>query len=241
VDCAATVVFDFARLYCPIGPRGRGFSDLDWLSATQLERRIGHWLRTIGDAEGTITPSSGQQVAAHSPFLLPQDGRTPNRPLFARPSRDLNLQVRIFADETVKACFAFDHAWQYRRITLVDVGTSPYGTRKPLGHARRQLWCEGGGRLRLPSVVHPPNRRLGAIVNADLAKDRLDMNLHGSLGDIDFPGDSLVGIAFNQAAQDQFFPWRKLRCDRVIDEDRLAVAFTRGGIDQLVPIVIKNV
>jgi len=26
VDCAATVVFDFARLYCPIGPRGRSRS-----------------------------------------------------------------------------------------------------------------------------------------------------------------------------------------------------------------------
>jgi len=63
-----------------------------------------------------------------------------------------------------------------------------------------------------PSIVHSPNRRLCAILDPDLAKDRLDMDLHCGLGDVDFPRNAFVGIAINQKAQDRFLPRRKLWC-----------------------------
>lgn len=61
------------------------------------------------------------------------------------------------------------------------------------------------------SVVHPPNRGLCPVLNPDLAKDRLDVDLHGCLGDFELPRDAFVGIAFDKAAQDSPFPRRKLR------------------------------
>jgi len=49
--------------------------------------------------------------------------------------------------------------------------------------------------------VDPPNRRLCPVLNSDLAKDCLDVDLHGRLGDIELSGYDFVGIAFDQAAQ----------------------------------------
>ena len=50
-------------------------------------------------------------------------------------------------------------------------------------------------------MVHCPNCRLCPVLDPDLAQDRLDMDLHGRLGDIDLSGYAFVGIAFDQAAQ----------------------------------------
>jgi len=38
-------------------------------------------------------------------------------------------------------------------------------------------------------------------MDPDLAKDRLDVDLHGGFGDIDFSRDAFVGVALDQAAQ----------------------------------------
>ena len=51
------------------------------------------------------------------------------------------------------------------------------------------------------SVVHPPNRRLCPVLDPDLAKDRLDVDHHGRLGDVDLSRYTFVGVAFDQAAQ----------------------------------------
>jgi len=62
-------------------------------------------------------------------------------------------------------------------------------------------------------------------MDPDLAKDRLDMNLDGRLGDIDLSRDGLVGIALDQVAQDGFLPRRKPWCYSILrrDEETLVV------------------
>ena len=37
--------------------------------------------------------------------------------------------------------------------------------------------------------MHPPDRGLSAIADADLAEDGLDVNLYGGLGNIDLSSD----------------------------------------------------
>ena len=62
-------------------------------------------------------------------------------------------------------------------------------------------------------VLHTPDRRLCAIMDAKLAKDSFDVHLDSGLCDINFLHDGLVRISFNKAAQNQLLPWRKLRRD----------------------------
>ena len=87
--------------------------------------------------------------------------------------------------------------------------------RQPVAHWPRQ-------RL----VVDPPNRRLRPVLNPDLAKNRVDMDLHGRLGDIDLARDAVVGIAFDQAAQNRCLPRGTLLGDSILwcVNNRIAVA-----------------
>jgi hypothetical protein len=50
-------------------------------------------------------------------------------------------------------------------------------------------------------MVHCPRCRLRPVLDLDLAQDRLDVDLHGRVGDTDLSGYAFVGIAFDQAAQ----------------------------------------
>jgi hypothetical protein len=36
----------------------------------------------------------------------------------------------------------------------------------------------------MKSIVQAPNRSLSPVLNSDLAKDRLEVDLHGGIGDI---------------------------------------------------------
>src|SRR5690606_36841442 len=51
-------------------------------------------------------------------------------------------------------------------------------------------------------VRNGPHRGLGPVRYPDLAEDRLDMNLHGRLGDIELARDDLVGGTLHQAVED---------------------------------------
>ena len=64
-------------------------------------------------------------------------------------------------------------------------------------------------------IVYAPNCRLSPVLNSDLAKDCLDVDLHGRLSDINLACYAFVGFAFGDAAQNYFLPRRKQGRDRV--------------------------
>ena len=55
------------------------------------------------------------------------------------------------------------------------------------------------------TVVHRPNDGLGAVLDPDFTKDRLDMNLHGGLGNVDLARDELVGTTCDQIGHNTRF------------------------------------
>src|SRR5437870_10146335 len=61
------------------------------------------------------------------------------------------------------------------------------------------------------AVIDRPHRGLRPVVNADLAQNRLDMNLHRRLGDVDLARYRLVRMPLGQTAQDAILPRRELR------------------------------
>ena len=75
----------------------------------------------------------------------------------------------------------------------------------------------------LRCVLHPPDRRLCAIMDAKLAKDSFDVHLDSGLRDINFPRDGLDRLSFNKAAQNRVLLSRKLRHDLVSGKDWLVV------------------
>ena len=56
------------------------------------------------------------------------------------------------------------------------------------------------------SIFYAPNGGLCPIFHSDLAKNRLDVGLHGFLGDIHRARNAFVGGAFGDAAQNYFLP-----------------------------------
>src|SRR4051794_33185212 len=76
--------------------------------------------------------------------------------------------------------------------------------RKPCSHLRDlravcgAIACRSCDR----AVVHSPNCRLCSVLDPDLAKDCLDVDLYGGLGDINLARYALVGVTFDQTAQD---------------------------------------
>ena len=51
---------------------------------------------------------------------------------------------------------------------------------------------------------------MGPVLDPDLAKDRLNVDLHGRLRDIDFARYALVRIARDEALHDRLFPGGQL-------------------------------
>jgi hypothetical protein len=70
-----------------------------------------------------------------------------------------------------------------------------FGPRKRRRRPRR--CCVVASRPDGRAIIHRPNGGLRAIVGVDLAKDCLNVNLHGSLGNIDLAGDALVRVSVN--------------------------------------------
>jgi len=72
-------------------------------------------------------------------------------------------------------------------------------------------------------------------MDANLAKNCLDMDLHGGLGDIHFSRDGLVRGAFNKAEQYQPLSRRKLwrRVVNFCHKNRLLVVLVRAVVAQL--------
>src|SRR6476660_7373842 len=91
------------------------------------------------------------------------------------------------------------------------------------------------------SIVYAPNCRLCPVLNSDLAKDCLDVDLHGRLGDIDLARYALVGVAFDDAAQNHFLLRRKQGRGRVFrrNQDWLAISNACRGLDQMAAIGIE--
>src|SRR4051794_30147816 len=61
---------------------------------------------------------------------------------------------------------------------------------------------QGGNVLRAGAVVVPPDRRLGAVGDVDLAHEALEMDIDGRLGDVEMVGNGLVAVTIQQAADD---------------------------------------
>ena len=72
-------------------------------------------------------------------------------------------------------------------------------------------------------------------MNSDLAKDRLEVDLHGRLGDIDLACYVFVGGAFGDAAQNYFLPQRKQGRGRLLRRkcDFLTISIACRGLDQV--------
>jgi hypothetical protein len=78
-------------------------------------------------------------------------------------------------------------------------------------------------------------------MNTDLAKYRLDMDLHCRFGDIDLSRDAFVRIPFDQTAQDRFLSRRKLWSDPVLWSGRSAVvAATRVSVIAVLTLGIES-
>ena len=79
------------------------------------------------------------------------------------------------------------------RRDMVDFGNFPWTI-----HQRRRVCLTGlvGYLPRRGSVVDPPNCRLCPVVDPNFAKDCLNVDFYGGLGDVEFSGDGLVGITF---------------------------------------------
>jgi hypothetical protein len=60
-------------------------------------------------------------------------------------------------------------------------------------------------------IVHQPYGSLCSVGDPDLAKDRLDVNLHGPFCDTDLTRYNFVRIALADTLQDIFFAGRELR------------------------------
>ena len=61
-------------------------------------------------------------------------------------------------------------------------------------------------RLYVGAIVDAPNCRLRPVLNAGLAKYRLDVDLHSGLRNVDLARYVFVGVAFDDTAQNQFLP-----------------------------------
>src|SRR6266436_9014742 len=148
---------------------------------------------------------------AHFQILLLPLRESPkrlDRRLFAEPSRAICTSVDALADQAVDArhinmiCIMSDRGWRWRYPDLFDLGDYLDRIWKRLAHiegrGRGAVVCQSWHR----TVFHPPNRRLSPVLNPDLAKDRLDVDLDGRLGDVVLSRYAFVGVAFDQAAKD---------------------------------------
>jgi hypothetical protein len=57
------------------------------------------------------------------------------------------------------------------------------------------------------TVVDRPDGGLGAVVDVDLAQQRLEVNLHGRFRDAVFVGDHLIAGAGHQSLKDLLLAW----------------------------------
>ena len=55
-------------------------------------------------------------------------------------------------------------------------------------------------------MIVRPNSRLSAIADANLPKDRLDVDFDGRFGDIKLTSDNFVGFALHKTAENPYFP-----------------------------------
>ena len=88
---------------------------------------------------------------------------------------------------------------------------------------RSSPWRTSMSAPRLRCVLHPPDRRLCPIMDANSAKDSLDVHLDSGLCAIKLLRDGLVRISFNKAVQNQLLSWRELRRDLVSGKDWIVV------------------
>ena len=109
--------------------------------------------------------------------------------------------------------FASD--WSHRSVDLLDPEGSPplapaagYPRRLPVAAG----WCWF---VHVSDRLVSPNRRLCAIMDSDLAKDRLAHGPSPCLDHVKFLRYGFVGIAINQTAQN-FSPVAKAACNRVL-------------------------
>src|SRR4051812_6368496 len=89
-------------------------------------------------------------------------------------------------------------------------GLIPTGTLLSPGCSLMMLDPRGGDRMKGrygsaiggETVVHRPDRRLGAVVDVDLAQQRLEVDLDGRFRDAEFVRDHLVAGAGHQRLED---------------------------------------
>src|SRR5215813_15282245 len=66
----------------------------------------------------------------------------------------------------------------------------------------RQFVLARVGDIRQQRPLQGPDRCLGTVLDANLAQDRLNVNLDGGLGDLELICDDLVRCTIHQAFQD---------------------------------------
>src|SRR5262249_43297664 len=101
---------------------------------------------------------------------------------------------------------------------------------KPLDRRRLRWWRAVLRNLRV--AAHRPDRSLRTVVDPNLPKYCLDVNLHGGLGHVHLSRDGLVGIAFGATAQDGLLPSRQPRRMATVDARDLSVR-VKTGSDQV--------